>query len=139
MENDNDFGNFLMGFIIGGMVGAAAALLWAPQSGEETRAQIREKSIELKDRAMETYEDTRLRTEKALEDARMRAEEAMEEVRMRAEDVARLSKERAEEIKQRGQILLDEQKSRLGSAVDAGKKAAAEARKDISEDSGASI
>ena len=36
------------GLIIGGLVGAALAILMAPQSGEETRAQLREKSYDLK-------------------------------------------------------------------------------------------
>ena len=48
MSDRNDSGAFLTGFIIGGLVGAAAALLWTPQSGEKTRLQLRERGIELK-------------------------------------------------------------------------------------------
>jgi len=44
---------FLIGIVLGGLIGAAVALLYAPQSGEETRAAIRERSIELKEQAME--------------------------------------------------------------------------------------
>jgi gas vesicle protein len=54
--NDNSgqtFLSFLIGVILGGLVGAAVALLYAPQSGEETRAAIRDKSIELKEQAAE--------------------------------------------------------------------------------------
>ncbi len=40
------------GFIIGGAIGAAVALLTASRSGEKTRALINEKSIELRDIAM---------------------------------------------------------------------------------------
>ena len=40
-DNNSDFGAFLAGFVIGGLVGAATALLLAPQSGEETRTIIR--------------------------------------------------------------------------------------------------
>ena len=43
-------GGFVAGFILGGLVGAALAVLFAPQSGEETVSMIREKGIELKDR-----------------------------------------------------------------------------------------
>jgi gas vesicle protein len=50
-DNGQTFLGFLIGFIVGGLVGAMVALLYAPQSGEETRATIREKSIELKDQA----------------------------------------------------------------------------------------
>jgi gas vesicle protein len=46
-ENNNDFGAFLAGFVIGGLVGAATALILAPQSGEQTRGQISNKSQEL--------------------------------------------------------------------------------------------
>ena len=47
-DNNSDFGAFLAGFVIGGLVGAATALLLAPQSGEETCTVIRDKGIELK-------------------------------------------------------------------------------------------
>ena len=54
MSDQNSGGaEFFAGLVIGGLVGAALALVLAPQSGEETRAQIRDKSLELKDRAEE--------------------------------------------------------------------------------------
>lgn len=39
-NSTNEFGAFLAGFVIGGLVGAAAALVLAPQSGSETRSQL---------------------------------------------------------------------------------------------------
>ncbi len=48
MSDSNGGGAFLAGFIIGGWAGAAAALLWTPQSGEKTRLQLQERGIELK-------------------------------------------------------------------------------------------
>ena len=45
-DNSNDLGAFLAGFVIGGLVGAATAIILAPQSGEETRSQIANKSNE---------------------------------------------------------------------------------------------
>ncbi len=39
-KSNGEFGAFLAGFVIGGLVGAATALILAPQSGSETRAQI---------------------------------------------------------------------------------------------------
>ena len=38
------------GLLIGGLIGAATALLMAPKSGEETRAEIRNKALEYRDR-----------------------------------------------------------------------------------------
>jgi gas vesicle protein len=43
--------DFIAGFLVGALAGAAAALLLAPQSGEETRVMLRDKGIELGQRA----------------------------------------------------------------------------------------
>jgi gas vesicle protein len=48
----------LAGILIGGLAGAVTMLLLAPQSGRDTRRQIREKGIELRDRTSEIMEDT---------------------------------------------------------------------------------
>ena len=40
-------GKFFAGFLVGGAVGAIAGLLLAPQSGEETRDMIAQKSSDL--------------------------------------------------------------------------------------------
>ena len=61
MSDRSDLGAFLSGFIIGGLVGAVVAILIAPQSGEETRTLIRDKSIELKDKAVASAEEARVR------------------------------------------------------------------------------
>ena len=60
-DNSGDLGSFLAGFVIGGLIGAGVALLMAPQSGEETRALITDKSIELRDRAYDTAGDVQSR------------------------------------------------------------------------------
>ena len=91
-DRDSDIGAFLSGFVVGGLVGAVAALLLAPQSGEDTRTMIRYKSIELK----------------------TQVEDTAAEVRTKAEHLAQDAKSRAEDLQRRGQVLLDEQKARLG-------------------------
>lgn len=48
-NSESSFGAFLAGFIIGGLVGAAVALVLAPQSGEDTRTQLAERSAEWRD------------------------------------------------------------------------------------------
>jgi len=94
MSDNNDFGTFFAGLIVGGLVGAAVALLLAPQSGEETRTLIHDKSIELKDRAVEYGQDARTRAAAALEEARVRADQALEEVRFRTDELARVTREK---------------------------------------------
>ena len=48
----------LVGILAGGLAGAVTMLLLAPQSGKETRKQIQEKGLELRDRTTEMVEDT---------------------------------------------------------------------------------
>lgn len=105
-ERDGDFGAFLAGFVIGGMIGAAVALILAPQSGEETRTIIHDRSIELKDKAAEKAET-----------ARIKAEAAAAEARARADELAKLTQEKAIELKKKGQEVYQAQKSKIETVV----------------------
>lgn len=95
MSDRDEFGAFLVGFIVGGLTGAVAALLFAPQSGEETRALIKDKSIELRDKAQLTAEEAYARAEAAAKEARARADELAKEARARAEQLAGEVRERS--------------------------------------------
>ncbi len=94
MSERDEFGAFLVGFIVGGLTGAVVALLFAPQSGEETRALIKDKSIELRDKAQVTTEEALARAEQLAADARLRAEELTKEARTRAAELASEVRER---------------------------------------------
>jgi len=72
MSDHDDFGAFLIGFVVGGVAGAVAALLLAPQSGEETRALIKDKSIELRDIAAEQADMVATRANEFAGQARIR-------------------------------------------------------------------
>lgn len=102
MSDNSDFGSFLSGFLIGGLVGGAVALLLAPQSGEETRTLIRDKSVEIKDK-----------TVTSMEEAYARAEQAAADARTRAEELAKIAQSRAEELREQGQVVLEEQRAKL--------------------------
>jgi gas vesicle protein len=97
--------SMLIGFLVGGLAGAGAMLLLAPQSGAETRAQIRVKGIQLRDQAAATVKD------------------ALEQARVETEEMAAGVREKAGELKHRGQEKLVEQMDRASAALDAGKKA----------------
>jgi gas vesicle protein len=45
----NRYLSFLVGIMIGGLVGATFAVLFAPESGEELRGQIRQRAITLQE------------------------------------------------------------------------------------------
>jgi gas vesicle protein len=117
MSDRDEFGAFLIGFMVGGLAGAVTSLLLAPQSGEETRAIIKEKSIELADRAGETVDD-----------AYSKAEKAAIEARTRFDELAKLTRDRGTDLAQRGQVILEEQKTKITEALPK-RKAAAEPKK----------
>jgi gas vesicle protein len=75
MSDNDGFGMFLIGFLVGGVAGAVAALLLAPQSGEETRTLIKDKSIELRDMAAEQVDVMATKAGKVAEDAKARGKE----------------------------------------------------------------
>ena len=83
MSDHDDFGAFLIGFIVGGVAGAVAALLLAPQSGEDTRAFIKDKSIELRDKAAEQAEVVASKANEFAGTAKARGVEAFENVKTR--------------------------------------------------------
>ena len=49
--------NFLVGFIIGAIAGVAIGLLYAPKSGKETRALLREKASSVTERIRGTAKE----------------------------------------------------------------------------------
>ncbi|HSL46084.1 MAG TPA: YtxH domain-containing protein [Anaerolineales bacterium] len=92
------------GLLIGSVVGAVTMLLFAPRSGEETRAEIRDKAMELRDRTTETVKDT-------VSQAKTKAYELKENVQ-----------HKAAEIKQRGKQTAQEQLDRVSEAAENGKQ-----------------
>jgi gas vesicle protein len=74
----------LGGFLVGSVIGVATALLFAPRSGEETRAEIRGKAVELRDRTTETVRDT------------------VSQAKSKAYEIKDTVVEKAEELKERG-------------------------------------
>ncbi len=50
-SEDNNSGTILVSFLVGGIVGAGLALLFAPQSGKKTRRQIVDMADDVKDYA----------------------------------------------------------------------------------------
>jgi gas vesicle protein len=105
-EHQDNFGAFLAGLLLGGLAGGITALLFAPQSGEETRTIIRDKAIELRDQANETMEETLSKAEKVGKDAAKQVEGAYNQAKAKVNEVAKKS-----------QVILEEQKEKF-----AGKK-----------------
>ncbi len=117
MSERDEFGAFLLGFIVGALTGAIASLLLAPKSGDETRTFLKEKAIELGDKVNVTVDDARVRADEITAEARKRAEAIMADARTRADQVAAEARKQAEELSRRGQVVLEEQRTRITEAA----------------------
>jgi gas vesicle protein len=95
----------LTGVLVGGVAGAVAMLLLAPQSGKETRTQLQKKGIELRDRTNEIVDNT------------------MAQVRTQTDKMAVSGREKIKELTQRGQGIAIEQLEHVSEVAQAGKKA----------------
>jgi gas vesicle protein len=91
------------GLLIGGLIGAGVALLMAPRSGEETRAEIRNKAMEYRDRTKEVVNDT-------VSQAKSKADELKEGV-----------VEKAQDLKNRGKQTVNQQLDHVAKAAETGK------------------
>ncbi|MHB0868365.1 MAG: YtxH domain-containing protein [Chloroflexota bacterium] len=85
-SEENGAGGFVSGFLLGGLVGAAVALLLTPRSGEEARDTLMDRGIELKVKAEEVAAKARVEADEllslgktVLEDQKARIREAVEE------------------------------------------------------------
>jgi gas vesicle protein len=101
-DSGSEIGAFMAGFVIGGLVGAATALILAPQSGEETRAQIGAKSHELREAGAHQYETARVRVH-----------------------------DTSGQVQEQARIVLDEGKNKMSTALERNKQASAEAQEEI--------
>ena len=97
---ERDGGGGLGSFVLGALVGAGLALLFAPQSGEETQDEIKTRALKLKDVAQDKVRDAQGSLETRLAAARENVQDRVESVK---------------------------------EAVDAGRKAALDARGDLEE------
>jgi len=85
--------------VVGGVAGAVAALLLAPQSGEETRTLIKDKSIELRDMAADQADMLATRAGKVADDARVRGKELVDSAGKTANEARARGKELVDSAK----------------------------------------
>lgn len=107
------------GLVIGGLIGAAIGILFAPKSGKETREDIAVKADELLVKAKEEYEKTAQKSKAAYEAAVARLKKAEIVAKEKVDEI----EVKVGELAQQGTAAISEGKNRLKKALDAGVEA----------------
>jgi gas vesicle protein len=106
------------GLFVGAAAGAVVMLFVAPQSGRKTRALVRHKALELRDRADDLADEVRDRADETLHQARSKTKQLTKEARATAKD-----------LQKRGVDLVEKQKEQVESALGNGRQALAGLRR----------
>ena len=109
-------GDFTAGLVVGGLIGAVIGILYAPKSGKETREEIGRKADELLSKAKEEYDRAVEKSRKAYEATVERLKELEETAKEKVGEVG----EKVEALSGLGKETLQDGKSRLKKAIDAG-------------------
>jgi len=128
MSEESNLGKgVIIGFIAGGALGAALALLYAPKSGKELRQEIKVKTddylgeaekyiAEAKDKAIDLINEGKKKSEKIIKDARVKSEELLKD----AEKVLEEARSKTDELVKTGKEKVDKKSGQLKSAIKAG-------------------
>jgi gas vesicle protein len=115
-ENNSDL---VKGLFIGGLIGVALGILFAPKSGKETREELARKADDLLIKTKEEYEKA-VEKSKVIYEASMQRLKAYEEL---AKEKASIAEGKISEMAQKGAEVVGNQKNKLKKAFDAGLEA----------------
>lgn len=102
MNDQNSSGGFLSGLILGLIAGSVIALLTAPQTGQETRRMLGQKSTEFRGKAADTIDEALAQAERAMLGAREATQRTVER-----------AQQQIAELEAKGQKMAEEQRNRL--------------------------
>jgi gas vesicle protein len=108
-EEQGNGSGFVTVLLLGGLAGAGAMLLLAPQSGKKTRAQLQKQGMKLGKQTVAAVE------------------EGVAQMQAKAHELSDTVYHQAEELQERGQEAVKEGKERMNTAIKTGKSAVQEA------------
>lgn len=114
-------GNTLLALITGAAIGAGIGLLYAPESGEETRKKLRKDAQDAQDRFNKKYQETTSnlsdRAKKARIDFEHRLEETLSSASHKADDILAAMETKLDELrKQNAKLQKDKPGKSSGSS-----------------------
>jgi gas vesicle protein len=109
----------VIGAFAGGVVGAVLALLYAPKSGKELRADIRDKAGDLMDGAEEYLHAAQVKAGEMVTEAKKRSDSLITDAKQKADSLLQDAEKVITNAKQKSGTIMEEG-SRVKDAVKAG-------------------
>ena len=118
-ENNGTLRGFVAGLFTGGVIGASLALLYAPKSGKELRADLKEKADHLIDDADEYLQAAQAKAGQIVSEAKKRSDQLITDAKKKSESLLVDAEKVITDAKQKAGTALEEG-TRLKGAVKAG-------------------
>jgi len=112
MKNE-DGAKMAAAFLIGGAVGAAIALLYAPQSGRETRKDISRTARRVKDQAVDLVEEAMDTVDDFIDDTK----DMVTDIVSRGAELSDAARKEIVKTLEQGRKELEKQKNRITEAI----------------------
>lgn len=80
-ESEGSNSGFALGLLVGATMGALAAILFAPKSGDETRQQLKDLANQQKDKLRNQWEDTKINAAVAVDQAKEKLSAATDQAK----------------------------------------------------------
>jgi gas vesicle protein len=127
---DREGGGGLGSFVLGALVGAGLALLFAPQSGEETQEEIKTRALKFKDAARDRVRDAQSNLEGRLNTARDHVQARLETVREAVDSGRQAAVEARNDLEEK----LERSKAAYRAGIEAAREVGARDRDEGEED-----
>jgi gas vesicle protein len=100
MTNNNNRGSGLLAFLLGGAIGAAIGLLYAPRSGKETREILIDEGDEMVNKAVSSIRTAQDKAMSMIQDAQSRVETLNKETNDRIQKLQEIARDTMNEQKE---------------------------------------
>jgi gas vesicle protein len=118
-ENNGTLRGFIAGLFAGGVIGASLALLYAPKSGKEFRADLKEKADHLIEDADEYLQAAQAKAGQIVSEAKKRSDQLISNAKQKADTLLVDAEKVISDAKEKAGPVLKEG-ARLSGAVKAG-------------------
>lgn len=121
-DNNMNGKDFLLGAVVGGVIGAVSALLLAPKTGKELRTDLSDQYQNVSERTQKIASDVSERSQKIASDVSEKTQKLAGEVSTKSQEIAGKAKDVASTVTSEVKAWKDAKKSQAEEAVEEAKK-----------------